>query len=114
VAAFAALAVRALTPRPVPTVALGHLHAPMVDLRREARTVVAALRGGAELSFLELAGDAAEPLVTVARFLAVLELYRQGAVLVEQLEPLGPIVLRWTAADWDDHLLDALGRELDA
>jgi segregation and condensation protein A len=86
----------------------------MVDLRREARAVVAALQDSAELSFLELAGDGTDPLVTVARFLAVLELYRQGAVLVEQLEPLGPIVLRWTAADWDDHLLDALGRELDA
>jgi segregation and condensation protein A len=112
--AFAALAVRALTPKPVPTVGLAHLHASAVDLRREARAVVEALRGSAELSFLDLAGDETEPLVVVARFLAVLELYRQGAVLLEQPVPLGPLVLRWTAADWDDHLLDALGRELDA
>lgn len=112
--AFAALAARALTPKPVQTVGLGHLHGPLVDLRAEARTVVTALRDGTELSFLDLAGDQAEPLVVVARFLAVLELYRQGAVHVEQPVPLGPLVLRWTAADWDDGLLDALGRELDA
>jgi segregation and condensation protein A len=111
--AFAALAVRALTPKPVPTVGLAHLHAPQVDRRREARAVVEALRGSAALSFFDLAGDDAEPLVVVTRFLAVLELYRQGAVLLEQPTALGPLVLRWTAADWDDHLLDALGREFD-
>jgi segregation and condensation protein A len=112
--AFAALALRALTPRPLPTVDLAHLHAPSVDLRREARAVVEALRGRAALSFFDLTGDEAAPLVVVARFLAVLELYRQGAVVLEQPVPLGPLVLRWIAADWDDHLLDALGRELDA
>jgi segregation and condensation protein A len=110
---FAALAVRALTPKPVPTVGLAHLHAPAVDLRREARAVVELLRGGTELSFLDLAGDEPEPIVVVARFLAVLELYRQGAVLLEQPEPLGPLLVRWTADDWDDGLLDALGRGID-
>jgi segregation and condensation protein A len=61
------------------------------------------------MSFVELAGDAADRQIVVARFLAVLELHRQGAVVFEQLEPLGALLLRWSAADWDETALDRLG-----
>jgi segregation and condensation protein A len=61
------------------------------------------------MSFVDLAGDARDRHVVVARFLAVLELYRQGAVAFEQLEPLGALLLRWSASDWDETMLDRLG-----
>ena len=109
--AFAALAARVLTPKPQPQVGVAHLHSATVDLREQARLVVGVLRGGGAVAFAELAGD--EPLVLVARFLAVLELYRQGALLVEQPSPLGPIELRWAGEDWDEARLDALGTALD-
>jgi segregation and condensation protein A len=109
VATFAALAASALAERIPPTVGLDHLHAPMVSLRAEAAHVVALLRRGSAMSFVELAGDAADRHVVVARFLAVLELYRQGAVAFEQLEPLGVLSLRWSASDWDETMLDRLG-----
>lgn len=108
-AAFAALAAAALAERIPPSVALDHLHAPIVSLRAEAAHVTALLRRAGTLSFLDLAGDAANRHVVVARFLAVLELHRQGAVTFEQLEPLGALLLRWSAADWDESALDRLG-----
>jgi segregation and condensation protein A len=51
--------------------------------------------------------------VVVARFLAVLELYRHAAIAFEQLEPLGEITLRWTAAHWNDDQLATLGADYD-
>ena len=112
-AAFALLAAAALAPRPEPTVGVDHLHGSAVSLRVHAAEVVALLRDGAPRSFLELTGpDAARPVV-VARFLAVLELHRQGAVVLEQVEPLGALVIRWTAPDWDDRRLAGLGGDAD-
>ena len=35
----------------------------------------------------------------VARFLALLELYREGAVIFEQVDPLGELHIRWTGTD---------------
>lgn len=112
-AAFAELAGRVLTPIPVPVVDLGHLHDDRVSLREQAATIAAMLRGGRTLSFTELLGDRPAPGIVVARFLAVLELYRAGAVLFEQLEPLGSLLVRWSAENWRDDLLDALGRDWD-
>lgn len=112
-AAFGQLAERVLRPLPVPTVDLRHLHADRVSLREQAATVLAMLRGGRTLSFTELLGDRPAPAIVVARFLAVLELYRAGAVLFEQLEPLGSLLVRWTGQNQRDDLLDALGKEWD-
>ena len=108
-ARFAALAAAALAERTPPTVGVDHLHVAPVDLRAEAAAVVAILRRGGAVSFLDLVGEAADRDVVVARFLAVLELYRQDAVAFEQLEPLGTLLLRWSASDWDETALDRLG-----
>ena len=108
-AAFAALAAAALTPKPEPTVGLDHLHVAPVSLRAQAAVVAALLRRGGALSFLQLVDGEADRAVVVARFLVVLELHRLGAVLFEQVEPLGALLLRWTAQDWDDTMLERLG-----
>lgn len=113
VAAFALLAAFALAPRPEPKVGLDHLHGSAVGLRQQAAEVVSLLRRGSAMTFLDLAGPEAERPVVVARFLAVLELYRLEAIAFEQLDPLGALVVRWTAQDWDDTMLARLGGGFD-
>ncbi len=46
--------------------------------------------------------DSSTMLTTVARFLALLELFRDGAVAFEQLTPLGELTVRWTGSEDDD------------
>lgn len=110
---FATLATLALTPREIPTVGLDHLHAPLVSIREQAAHVVAVLRRGDPVTFRELIAGIGQPGVIVARFLAVLELYRHSAIGFEQVEPLGELTLRWAAESWDDENLESLGADYD-
>ncbi len=110
---FAALATLAMTPREVPVVGLDHLHAPLVSIREQAAVVVGLLRGGEQLSFRQLVAGAEQKGVVIARFLAVLELYRHAAIAFEQLEPLGELTLRWTAEHWSEENLSTLGADYD-
>ncbi|MFD1713078.1 segregation and condensation protein A [Amnibacterium flavum] len=107
---FAALAALALAPRELPSVGLTHLHAPKVSIREQAATVVAMLRHGEPMSFRQLVAGA-DTAIIVARFLALLELYRGDCVAFEQIEPLGELTLRWTASDWNDDRLANLGAD---
>ena len=100
--AFAALAARASTPRPADVVSLAHLHAPAVSVAEQARVLVGRLRRGRVASFRALTADSHDRLTTVARFLALLELFGRGAVAFEQLTPLGELTVRWTGADTGD------------
>lgn len=95
-AEFAALAARTLAPRPVPTIGLAHLHAPLVSVREQAGIMVARLTQLSSATFRTLSADCPDTLTVVARFLALLELYREGAVSFEQVSPLGELLVRWT------------------
>ena len=108
---FAALAMLALAPREIPVVGLDHLHAPLVSIREQAAHVVALLRSGETMTFRQLIAGAAIKGVVIARFLAVLELYRHAAVSFEQIEPLGELSIRWTAEHWSDDGLANLGAD---
>jgi len=110
---FAALAALAMAPRELPTVGLDHLHAPLVSIREQAAHVVALLRRGEPLTFRQLIAGADLKGVIIARFLAVLELYRHAAIGFEQIEPLGELTLRWTAEQWSDDSLANLGADYD-
>lgn len=110
---FAALATLAMTPREIPVVGLDHLHAPLVSIREQAAVVVGMLRSGDQLSFRQLVAGAEQKGVVIARFLAVLELYRHAAIAFEQLEPLGELTLRWTAEHWSEENLSNLGADYD-
>ncbi|HEU4758102.1 MAG TPA: ScpA family protein [Agromyces sp.] len=111
---FAALALLALTPREVPMVGLDHLHAPLVSIREQAAHVVAVLRRGDPITFRQLIAGVDRTGVVVARFLAVLELYRHSAIGFEQIEPLGELTLRWAANEhWSDDNLESLGADYD-
>jgi segregation and condensation protein A len=110
---FAALAALALAPQEIPVVGLDHLHAPLVSIREQAAHVVTMLRSVASLTFRELIAGAEVKGVVVARFIAVLELYRHAALAFEQIEPLGELTLRWTAEVWSDEALANLGADYD-
>jgi segregation and condensation protein A len=98
---LARLAATALEPKPVPMVSLAHLHAPQVSVREQAHLVVDRLRRERSATFRALVSDADLP-TTVARFLALLELFREGVVAFEQASPLGDLYLRWTGDDESD------------
>lgn len=110
---FATLAMIALAPREIPMVGLDHLHASLVSIREQAAHVVTVLRRGGSVNFRELIADANTPGVIVARFLAVLELYRHAAITFVQDEPLGDLTLTWAAAEWSDDKLANLGADYD-
>ncbi|MBQ0829926.1 segregation and condensation protein A [Streptomyces tagetis] len=93
---FARLAVRAMRPRPEPQVYVDHIHTPLVSVREQAGIVVARLRELGEAGFQALVADAGDTLTVVARFLALLELYREKAVELEQETALGELRVRWT------------------
>jgi len=98
-ARFAAIAERCLTPKTAPVVALAHLHASMVSVTEESKRVVEALRAGRTVSFRNLISDADSTLVVVARFLALLDLYRQGVLRFDQVIALGELQISWTGSD---------------
>ena len=106
---LALLAAAALEPKPVPVLSLAHLHAPRVSVREQAHLVVDRLRRQGSTTFRALAADA-DVVTTVARFLAVLELFREGVLSFDQATPLGDLHLRWTGTDDGD--ID-VGEEFD-
>ncbi|USA05384.1 segregation/condensation protein A [Streptomyces lydicamycinicus] len=96
---FAKLAVKAMQPKARPQVYVDHIHAPLVSVREQAEVVMARLREAGESSFQELCADAPDTLTVVARFLALLELYRERVVVLDQDEALGALTVRWTGAE---------------
>ncbi|MER6474264.1 segregation/condensation protein A [Streptomyces collinus] len=96
---FARLAVKAMQPRPKPQVYVDHIHAPLVSVQEQAGIVVARLKELGEASFRILVEDTDDTLTVVARFLALLELYREKAVSLEQEAALGELLVRWTGGD---------------
>jgi segregation and condensation protein A len=100
---LAALAARALAPRQQPPgVDVSHLHAPVVSVREQAVVLVGRLRRGGAASFRALVSDASSTGVVVVRFLALLELFREGAVAFDQVTPLGELTVRWTGTEEGD------------
>jgi segregation and condensation protein A len=96
---LAMVAARAMTPKIAPTVGLEHLHAPQVSVREQAGIIGTRLRRERVCSFRALVSDADSTLVIVARFLALLELFREAAISFEQAEALGELTVRWTGSD---------------
>jgi segregation and condensation protein A len=107
-AEFAAIAARVLAPRRPPTVSTSHLHVPRTSVREQAEILMAQLRSLRRATFRQLTADCAGTFEVVARFLAVLELYRDGRIGLDQVAPLGDLYVSWVdrpeprAADPDD------------
>lgn len=130
---LAALAARALTPRVAEQVAVDHVHGGTVSVREQTALLHERLRRTGSATFRSLTGDCASTLEVVARFLGLLELFREGLVAFEQAEALGDLHVRWTGptteddaaaaasaagAEWDEQgeepVVDLTEREEDA
>jgi len=96
---LAALAVKAMTPRPTPAVSIEHLHLVRVSVREHAAIVRDLLMRARTATFRVLCADCQSTLEVVARFLALLELYGEGLVAFEQIQALGELTVRWTGGD---------------
>ena len=96
---LAAAAARALAPKPDPAVVLDHLHTAVVSVRQQAEVLASRLRELRRATFRRLVADAPDPMTTVARFLALLELHGAGMVGFEQVASLGELHVRWTGPD---------------
>ena len=96
---FAGLAARALEPKAELELSLHHIHAPAVSVREQGAIVMERLRRSGTMTFRALCGDSPDTLTTVARFLSLLELFREGAVAFEQVAALGELSVRWTGAE---------------
>lgn len=97
-AEFARLAARTLAPKPEPTVSVAHIYAPQASVREQAALLVERLRRMERATFRVLTADCGGTYEIVARFLALLELYREKAVSFEQVEPLGELYVTWTGS----------------
>ena len=92
------MAVKALTPKPVPMVAIDHVHMVRVSVREHMLTLREKLIRLRTATFRALCTDCTTVLEVVARFLALLELYREEAVSFEQVAPLGELYVTWTGS----------------
>ncbi len=99
---FAALAAKALAPRPAEQVSISHIHVQRVSVREQAAILVDRLRRHRTSTFRALVQDCDTTLLVIGRFLALLELYREQVVAFEQLTPLGDLTVRWTGDDDTD------------
>lgn len=99
---FARLAAKALTPKEPPSVSVEHIYQPKASVKEQASIVVERLRRLRRTTFRVLAADAEGTYEVVARFLALLELYRDKNVTFEQDQPLAELHVTWTGADDGD------------
>jgi segregation and condensation protein A len=97
--AFAALAAVALTPKPVPQVDTDHVHAPAVSVEEQKGILAQRLQEARRSTFRDLIHDAQTRMVVVGRFLALLELYRDGSVRFEQERALAELTIVWEDVD---------------
>ena len=75
-------------------------------MREQAVIIGDRLRRERVASFRTLVADADSTLVIVARFLALLELFRESAIGFEQAEALGELTVRWTGPEDGDIEVD--------
>ena len=99
---FAAIANRVLTPKTAPTFTIDHIHRPLVSVAEEASKVVEHLRRTGRATFRALIEGAESTLVIIARFLSLLELYREGVVRFEQVVSLGELQVTWVGSATGD------------
>lgn len=103
-AGFAEVAAAAFRPRPTPQVGLDHLHAHAISVAEQAALVLEMLKSrgaGGWTTFPELCTDCDVPIQIVARFLALLELYRGKTIEFDQPDPLGPLAISWVGEPED-------------
>jgi segregation and condensation protein A len=103
---LAQLAAKAMTPKKTPLVSVDHIHMVRVSVREHAAILRRKLIEHQTASFRVLCSDCQSTLEIVARFLALLELYRDGSVSFDQVQALGELNVRWIGSTEADAELD--------
>lgn len=112
--AFAALAATVFAPKPPPPeVSVAHIHTSPESVADHTAALVAMLRGGEPISFTALVAECSSVMQVIARFLGLLNLYRNKAVSFEQDEPLAALTVRWTGEADGDGSVAAASRDED-
>jgi len=99
---FAAIAARALTPKRAPVVSTEHLHMPLTSVREQVALLSGRLARLRRATFRQLTSDCGGTYEVIARFLAILELFRRGRIALDQVAPLGDLYVSWTAPEEDE------------
>ena len=103
-------AIRALTPRPEPIVDLFHVNPIKITVADAVAELIDELPRAGRISFRRLTADLADRIEVIVRFLAVLELFKQGYVEIDQPDRFGDIEVTWSApadASTEAILIDA-------
>jgi segregation and condensation protein A len=100
--AFAEIAAAVFRPKPPPTISLDHLHAAKVSVREQAALLRVKLASAGLATFAELVADCAHTVQVVARFLALLDLYKEAVIAFQQVDALGELHVRWTGGSVED------------
>lgn len=102
-AAFAELAAGVFAPKPPPPeVSVTHVHSSPESVAEHTAAIVALLKAAGTATFAELVAGCGTVMQVIARFLGLLNLFRNKAVLFEQDEPMGDLTVRWTSEADDD------------
>ncbi|MFB9908339.1 segregation and condensation protein A [Allokutzneria oryzae] len=99
---FAEIAASVFRPKPPPTVSLAHLHMHQVSVRAEVAAIRVRLAEAGQATFAELVSDCEHTIEVVARFLALLELFREAVLQFDQEEPLGELCVRWVGGSVEE------------
>lgn len=94
--------VRALTPKPEPQVELDHLHPGGTSVTDAVTELLDELPRLGRITFRELTGALVERIEIVVRFLALLELFKQGLIDLDQARNFGELQIRWTGGEEPD------------
>jgi segregation and condensation protein A len=98
-AQFAAIAAAAMVPKPVPVVMTDHIYAPQVSVREHTEILRERLRRVGAATFRALTAECDQMVEVVARFLGLLELYKEGCVAFDQAAALAELRVRWISGD---------------
>ncbi|GAA3655160.1 condensin subunit ScpA [Lentzea atacamensis] len=99
---FALIAAASFRPKQKRTLSVAHIHQHRVSIRETADTLRALLIEKGTASFAEIVADCTETMEIVARFLALLELYREKSLAFEQEDPLGPLQVTWVGGTLEE------------
>jgi segregation and condensation protein A len=93
---FAEIAAAVFRPKPPPTVSIDHLHMGKVSVREHTAVLRVRLATDGRATFAELVADCEHSIEVVARFLALLDLYKEDVITFQQEEALAELHVRWT------------------
>jgi segregation and condensation protein A len=89
---------RAMVPKPKPMVTTDHIHSVRVSVTEAVAELADELPRVGRVTFRRLTESLVERLEVVVRFLAVLELYKQGFVELDQPAAFGDIEIVWVGS----------------